>query len=378
MVQLEVAERLAAAPGLKHLRRAQRQGRLVCRRAPRGARCPAASSGRCPTSTPAWSRWSAGRRRTPTATREEVFACIDAAFAQRRKTLRAALAGWAGRRRPPRSCCVAAGVDPRTRGEQLDVAAFAAIAAAQAAPTARSHCTSAIGWAHDLSLRRRAGSVTVRVPAKVNLELLVGPRRDDGFHALSTIFQPSASRRGHRGRRPTTGGSTVTRPATPTGCPPTAPTSPCAPPGCSPRRPASTSRCTSRSTRTSRSPAAWPAARPTPPPPWSRCDHLWGLGLRPRRARGASPPSSAATSRSCSPAAPRWARGRGERARAGARPGQLPLGLRPQRERPVDPRGVCRVRPAARRPPASPTRSPSPEMMTALRSRRRRAPSAPP
>lgn len=32
------------------------------------------------------------------------------------------------------------------------------------------------------------GPVTVRVPAKVNLELLVGPRRDDGYHALSTVF----------------------------------------------------------------------------------------------------------------------------------------------------------------------------------------------
>jgi len=32
------------------------------------------------------------------------------------------------------------------------------------------------------------GPVTVRVPAKVNLELLVGPPRDDGYHALSTVF----------------------------------------------------------------------------------------------------------------------------------------------------------------------------------------------
>ena len=31
-------------------------------------------------------------------------------------------------------------------------------------------------------------SVTVRVPAKVNLELLVGAPRDDGYHPLSTIF----------------------------------------------------------------------------------------------------------------------------------------------------------------------------------------------
>jgi 4-diphosphocytidyl-2-C-methyl-D-erythritol kinase len=33
------------------------------------------------------------------------------------------------------------------------------------------------------------GPVTVRVPAKVNLELLVGPLRDDGYHALSTVYQ---------------------------------------------------------------------------------------------------------------------------------------------------------------------------------------------
>src|SRR5688572_16614653 len=32
------------------------------------------------------------------------------------------------------------------------------------------------------------GPVTVRVPAKVNLELLVGPPREDGYHALSTVF----------------------------------------------------------------------------------------------------------------------------------------------------------------------------------------------
>jgi 16S rRNA (adenine1518-N6/adenine1519-N6)-dimethyltransferase len=62
-----------------------------------------------------------------------VFACIDAAFGQRRKTLRAALAGWAGSAANAEAALRAAGVDPRTRGEQLDIDAFTAIAAAQSA-----------------------------------------------------------------------------------------------------------------------------------------------------------------------------------------------------------------------------------------------------
>ena len=33
-----------------------------------------------------------------------------------------------------------------------------------------------------------SSSATVRVPAKVNLELLVGPLRDDGYHNLSTVY----------------------------------------------------------------------------------------------------------------------------------------------------------------------------------------------
>jgi 16S rRNA (adenine1518-N6/adenine1519-N6)-dimethyltransferase len=69
---------------------------------------------------------------TPAA-REEVFACIDAAFAQRRKTLRAALAGWAGGADRAEAALRAAGIDPRTRGEQLDIHAFAALTAAAAA-----------------------------------------------------------------------------------------------------------------------------------------------------------------------------------------------------------------------------------------------------
>jgi 16S rRNA (adenine1518-N6/adenine1519-N6)-dimethyltransferase len=65
-----------------------------------------------------------------TAGRAAVFAVIDAAFAQRRKTLRAALAGWAGGPDRSERVLVAAGIDPRARGEALSVGEFAAIAAA--------------------------------------------------------------------------------------------------------------------------------------------------------------------------------------------------------------------------------------------------------
>ena len=62
--------------------------------------------------------------------RRAVFQLIDAAFAQRRKTLRAALAGWMGDADRAEKTLVAAGVNPRARGEALTVDQFAAIAAA--------------------------------------------------------------------------------------------------------------------------------------------------------------------------------------------------------------------------------------------------------
>jgi 16S rRNA (adenine1518-N6/adenine1519-N6)-dimethyltransferase len=64
--------------------------------------------------------------------RAEVFAVVDAAFSQRRKTLRAALAGWAGSAADAERILRAAGVDPGARGEALGVAEFARIAAARA------------------------------------------------------------------------------------------------------------------------------------------------------------------------------------------------------------------------------------------------------
>jgi 16S rRNA (adenine1518-N6/adenine1519-N6)-dimethyltransferase len=65
--------------------------------------------------------------------RDKVFAVVDAAFAQRRKTLRAALAGWAGSADAAAAVVTAAGIDPGVRGEMLDVTQFSAIAAAAAA-----------------------------------------------------------------------------------------------------------------------------------------------------------------------------------------------------------------------------------------------------
>jgi 16S rRNA (adenine1518-N6/adenine1519-N6)-dimethyltransferase len=67
----------------------------------------------------------------PAAVRAEVFAVVDAAFAQRRKTLRAALASWAGSPAAAELVLRAAGVDPAARGEQLDVDAYRRIAAAR-------------------------------------------------------------------------------------------------------------------------------------------------------------------------------------------------------------------------------------------------------
>ena len=63
-------------------------------------------------------------------TRRDVFAVVDAAFAQRRKTLRAALAGWAGSPTRAEALLRGAGIDPGLRGEALDAGAFARIAAA--------------------------------------------------------------------------------------------------------------------------------------------------------------------------------------------------------------------------------------------------------
>lgn len=68
----------------------------------------------------------------PRVQREQVFPLIDAAFAQRRKTLRSTLAGAYGSPAAAEEALRAAGIDPGLRGEKLSVADFARLGAARA------------------------------------------------------------------------------------------------------------------------------------------------------------------------------------------------------------------------------------------------------
>jgi len=62
------------------------------------------------------------------ALRLKTFAVIDEAFSQRRKTLRQALAKWAGSPVQAEQYLISAGIDPSMRGEALDINDFVAIA----------------------------------------------------------------------------------------------------------------------------------------------------------------------------------------------------------------------------------------------------------
>ncbi len=127
MVQSEVADRLAAPPGSRvygvpsvkaaWYGEARRAGAI-----PRSVFWPVPNVD---------SGLVAIDRREPPASavaREDVFAVVDAAFAQRRKTLRSALAPWAGSPDAAERVLRAAGVDPGARGEMLSVRDFARIA----------------------------------------------------------------------------------------------------------------------------------------------------------------------------------------------------------------------------------------------------------
>lgn len=132
MVQAEVADRLAATPGSKiygvpsvkaafygDVRRAGSIGKNVFWPAPK------IDSGLVRID-----RFAPGKEPWPLddATRARVFPLIDAAFAQRRKTLRAALSGHFGGGAAAEEALRAAGIEPSERGEKLGVADFVRLA----------------------------------------------------------------------------------------------------------------------------------------------------------------------------------------------------------------------------------------------------------
>ena len=134
MVQAEVADRMCAGPGSRvyGVPSAKLAWYAVARPAgtvPRSVFWPVPN---VDSKLVTFTRHDAG---VPEAGRKDVFRVVDAAFGQRRKTLRAALAGWAGSPSEAERVLRAAGVDPGARGESLAIADFARIAsAAQAAP----------------------------------------------------------------------------------------------------------------------------------------------------------------------------------------------------------------------------------------------------
>ncbi|HEY0240445.1 MAG TPA: 16S rRNA (adenine(1518)-N(6)/adenine(1519)-N(6))-dimethyltransferase RsmA [Friedmanniella sp.] len=131
MVQAEVADRIAAPPGSKIYGVPSVKAAWYAE-ASRAGSVPATVFWPVPNVE---SGLVALKRRDPpptTATREQVFAVVDAAFGQRRKMLRSALSGFAGSSAAAVEALEAAGVDPQARGEVLDVRAFARVAEALA------------------------------------------------------------------------------------------------------------------------------------------------------------------------------------------------------------------------------------------------------
>ena len=124
MVQKEVADRLTAGPGSKvygtpslklawygRAAQAGRIGRHVFWPAPN-----------VDSALVSFVRNEEGHIGEDERTRNRVFALIDAAFGQRRKTLHAALKGLV-----PPEAFKAAGIDPSRRGETMTIAEFAAL-----------------------------------------------------------------------------------------------------------------------------------------------------------------------------------------------------------------------------------------------------------
>jgi 16S rRNA (adenine1518-N6/adenine1519-N6)-dimethyltransferase len=130
MVQAEVADRMCAGPGSRvygapSAKLAWYAAARPAGNVPRGVFWPMPN---VDSKLVAFTRHAVPET---TASRAEVFAVVDAAFGQRRKTLRAALGGWAGSPAEAEQVLRAAGVDPGARGEAIAIADFARIAEAR-------------------------------------------------------------------------------------------------------------------------------------------------------------------------------------------------------------------------------------------------------
>lgn len=128
MVQAEVAARLVAKPGsrvygIPSVKAAWYSDASIAGRVPRQVFWPV------PNVESDLVRLVRKPAPDTSAEREQTFAVIDVAFAQRRKSLRAALASWAGSAARAEEILVAANIDPGTRGERLAIEDFARIAA---------------------------------------------------------------------------------------------------------------------------------------------------------------------------------------------------------------------------------------------------------
>ncbi|HWF82350.1 MAG TPA: 16S rRNA (adenine(1518)-N(6)/adenine(1519)-N(6))-dimethyltransferase RsmA [Streptosporangiaceae bacterium] len=135
MVQAEVADRICAPPGSRtygipsvkiawygQVRRAGTVSRTVFWPVPN-----------VDSALVGFARWPEPPGSAAGVGRTAVFEVIDAAFAQRRKTLRAALASWAGSADAAERVLVEAGINPASRGETIDVTQYIRIVRAAAA-----------------------------------------------------------------------------------------------------------------------------------------------------------------------------------------------------------------------------------------------------
>ena len=355
MVQREIADRLRAGAGQPHLRLAQR-------------RSPS-SPARCEL------------LRTVDPAVFQPRPRVDSAILRLRRTGPGADAGDARagprRLRPPPQ--VAGPLARARRGRARSRAARAALAELGLPEDARAEALSPDDFAA-LSAKLRPtlsrAPMLIHAPAKLNLCLYLGPRREDGLHELCSLFEPLAladlievargrARRGRlprgRGREPGGAGAG----------------------GAARARLGARRRCGSRSRSGSRSPPGSAAAAPTPP---RSCG--WRAGevadlradrgrARRRRALASSRPALALVAR----------RGRAGRARCPT-PAAARGRAAARRRRAQHRRGLRRGRPArasaatrrsstswprgcARRPAPAPRRSPIPSCSSTTSSRRR-------